>query len=233
MSPASSAVGSTSAPLGGASGAASWTPPSEDRGEAGGHRTGPLPAKPAQLPSAMPRITASQRRRFMSGNVSEIRAKPMEPPKSKRRSKGDDEEESEAFKQTLKEVLDFVIPNLGKRERKQYEQQKLRALGATPDKGEKIPYNIMQKAMKKHEAQRQEILAEEKTLGVSTSASAHRQAYIVETLRRKKKKAEKEKVKRREDRTYDLGMGAREKNGMAVIPKRSIARFQQRRGGAK
>merc|ERR1711953_1419927 len=94
--------------------------------------------------SSAPRISAAERKRFMSGKVSEIRGKKQSEITTKGGRRHETEEDRE-FKNTLREVLDYVTPQLGKHERKQYEEAKLRALGGTIEKREKVPYSKLQK----------------------------------------------------------------------------------------
>lgn len=184
-------------------------------------------AAPAEPPARPPGMSAAERRRFMSGKVSEIRTKPQKP---KGGYGGKDPEEEREFKKTLREVLDFVTPQLGRREKKQYENAKLRALGGTLDKGMKMPYSMMQRNARRQEAERQEKLQEDKLLGISTSMSSHRTTGGVNKALRQRKEAQKEKKRRHEDRLYDIGLGAREKKGMAVIPQRSLRSYQKKAG---
>merc|ERR1712224_1106703 len=123
--------------------------------------------------------------------------------------KGDIEEDAE-FKKTLREVLDFVTPQLGKQERMQYEEAKLRALGGTLDRRQKQPYNLFQQDQKRRDAKRAKVVENEKYLGVSMSA---RSGQEVDKILRKKKEALKEKKRRREDGFLRLGMGAKESRG--------------------
>merc|ERR1711974_229777 len=137
-------------------------------------------------PARAPGMSASERRRFMSGKVSQIRTKPdTESANRKGRGKygsGGDPEEDAEFKATLKQVLDYVLPNMGKKERRHYEENRVRALGGTLEKRNKMPYSLLQQEARRHEEKRQRILEEEKTLGISTSVSAHRQDRQVDKL---------------------------------------------------
>lgn len=157
----------------------------------------------------------------MSGKVSDIRSRGEGQVAERRRGGGDPEEDAE-FRKTLREVLDFVTPNLGKRERQQYEDAKIRALGGQVDARQKMPYCLLKKQMKHSEEKRKEKLEEEKQLGVSMSASGHRTGWEVDKLLRKKKEMLKDKKRRREDKFLSVGMGAKEKGGMAMIPKKAI-----------
>merc|ERR1712098_141502 len=96
-----------------------------------------------------------------------------------------------------REVLDYVTPQLGKHERRQYEEAKIRALGG------------------------------EKTLGVSTSVSSHRKQWAVDRKIKIKKEALKEKKRRREDGLLRIGLGAKESRGMAVISNRALKGLQR------
>lgn len=169
-----------------------------------------------------PRISNAEKRRFMSGKVSDIRSPGQAPPKPRKTPKQDDPEEDEEFKKTLREVLDYVVPQLGKRERKQYEDAKIRALGGQADAPQKMPYALLKKQQKKNEVERQEKLEEEKQLGVSLSANSHRRSHEVDKLLKNKKEMIKEKKKRKDDNFLSLGGGAREKGGMATFSKTAI-----------
>jgi len=163
----------------------------------------------------------------MSGNVSKIRAKGSEA--TERRRHGKESEQDAEFNKTLKEVLNYVIPQLGKQERKQWENNRIRALGGTLDKGQKIPYNCMQRWMKAQKERRKEALEEEKHLGVSMSASKHRLAHHNEKLIRNKKELKKLKMHKRDQKSMmQLGMGARESKGMVVIPNRAIRALKRK-----
>merc|ERR1712054_189572 len=99
---------------------------------------------------------------------------------SGRSGRNADPEEDAEFRKTLREVLEFVTPQLGKRERQQYEEAKIRALGGTIDTRQKMPYNLLKKQQKRHDERRKEKLEEEKTLGVSMSVSGHRMGFEVD-----------------------------------------------------
>merc|ERR1711865_880526 len=118
-------------------------------------------------------------------------------------------------------------PQLGKRERQQYEEAKIRALGGTVDARQKMPYSLLKKQAKKHEAVRQEKLEEEKHLGVSMSANNHRMGFEIDKVLKNKKEMLKEKKKRQEDGFLRIGMGAREKGGMATLSKSAIRSLQR------
>lgn len=173
-----------------------------------------------------PKVSAAEKRRFMSGKVADIRAGAR---KEERRGKGTPpSEETELFKKTLREVLDWVTPQLGKNEQRQYEEARLRALGGTLEKRVKTPYNLLQQQRKAAEEKRQKILQEEEVLGVSMSASKHRAGWAVDKLLKKKKEDLKDKKRWREDGLLRLGMGAYEKRGMAVIPQRALRAVQSK-----
>eukprot|EP00927_Polykrikos_kofoidii_P015347 TRINITY_DN16809_c1_g1_i1.p1 TRINITY_DN16809_c1_g1~~TRINITY_DN16809_c1_g1_i1.p1 ORF type:complete len:419 (+),score=95.23 TRINITY_DN16809_c1_g1_i1:36-1259(+) len=176
-----------------------------------------------------PRVSAADKRRFMSGDVAKIRSKAIQKV-SWRKKKRDDEpdaEEDREFKQTLRQVLDYVTPQLGKQERKRYEEVKLRALGGTLDKREKMPLWKLNADRKAAEATRKRKLEEESHAGVTFSTSKHRKQAAIDTRLKMKKEAIKEKKARREDGLMRLGLGAREKRGMAVIPQHQVAKFSQ------
>lgn len=181
------------------------------------------PAQPLQVPG---RPTAvSERRRFMSDKICQIRSKAQIAEEGRRR-KGESEEDA-FFKKTLKEVLNFVTPQLGKAERSQFERNKILALGGTLEKSQHHSYAFVQRKRKQLEERRQQKLQEEKILGVSFSSTQHRLAHVGDSLLRKKKKDELQKKRRRNDEILNLGMGAKESRGLAIIPKRSIRAFQR------
>jgi len=185
----------------------------------------PSSDKPAlRLPQ---RISKAEQRRFMSGKVSDIRSKGIEPPKKRGGGGGADPEEDAEFRKTLREVLDYVTPQLGKQERRQYEQAKIRALGGQLDERPKRPLNLLKKDAKRFAAKREEILEEEKHLGVSMSASKHRGRYEVDKLLKEKKEMLRDKKRRREDghNINALGLGAKEKFGMATISKGAARQY--------
>lgn len=179
--------------------------------------------KPVQrLP---PRMTAAEKRRFMSGNVADIRSKGG--PKTTAKRHGDPEEDAE-FRKTLRDVLEYVTPQLGKQERRQYEQAKIRALGGQIDERPKRPLNLLKQDAKIFERKRTAKLEEEKHLGVSMSASKHRGRYEVDKLLKEKKEMLKDKKRRREDGFLRLGLGAKENRGMAIISKGAIRKYAGR-----
>ncbi|CAK0876912.1 unnamed protein product [Prorocentrum cordatum] len=147
--------------------------------------------------------------------------------KTKEQLESEDPEEDAEFKRTLRQVLDFVTPQLGNAERRHYEEAKIRALGGTLEKRQKMPYKTLQVVQKKQEAKRQAALEEEKILGVSTSASAHRSVYAEDKAQRKRKEMAKEKRRRQQDGIMRLGMGAKEKGGLAVLPRSAVYRAQR------
>lgn len=165
---------------------------------------------------------SSEKRRFMSDKVADIRSKPKAP---KEKRKGGDTEESAEFKKTLKDVLNFVVPQLGSSERRQYDQAKIRALGGTLEKRAHEPYSVLQKRWKKQEEIRREKLAEEKTLGVSLSAVKHRNRQSGEAAIKRKEQARLEKKRRKESDILGLGAGARERRGMVVLPKNRVKAY--------
>merc|ERR1712146_569031 len=134
------------------------------------------------------------------------------------KGRGEPDENSKEFRDTLREVLDFVTPQLGKQARRHYEEAKIRALGGTLEKREKKPYRLLQEDAKHREEKRKKILAEEKLLGVTMSTTAHRIGGEEDRAIRKRKEALKEKKKRQRDGLLRIGLGAREHKGMATIP---------------
>merc|ERR1712048_381320 len=167
----------------------------------------------------------AEKRRFMSGKVADIRSKGGA--QSTERGHKAETEEDREFKKTLREVLDFVTPQLGKQERRQFEEQKIRALGGTLEKREKMPYKMLQAHRKSGEATRKKKIEEEKTLGISMSVSKHRKQWGIDQLQKQKKEELKEKKRRREGGIMRLGLGAREHKGMAVIPSASLRKYQR------
>lgn len=155
------------------------------------------PAPAASNSRAIPRMSAAEKRRFMSGKVSEIRSRG--PNSVGKGSRGGQSEEDREFRQTLREVLDFVTPQLGKEEQRQYEDAKIRALGGTVEKRNKMPYRLLQIKQKERTEQRRQQLQEEKYLGVSMSANQYRNGREVDKLLKQKKEMIKEKKRRRED----------------------------------
>lgn len=163
----------------------------------------------------------------MSGKVSQIRSKAASG--GGRSGHAGQSEEDREFRQTLREVLDFVTPQLGKEEQRQYEDAKIRALGGTVEKRNKMPYRLLQIKQKERAEERRKQLEEEKYLGVSMSANQHRNGREVDKLLRQKKEAIKEKKRRREDGLLRLGMGARESRGMAIISSSALRARGKRR----
>eukprot|EP00933_Yihiella_yeosuensis_P053414 TRINITY_DN5164_c0_g3_i1.p1 TRINITY_DN5164_c0_g3~~TRINITY_DN5164_c0_g3_i1.p1 ORF type:complete len:359 (+),score=106.72 TRINITY_DN5164_c0_g3_i1:65-1078(+) len=206
----------------------------------------PKPATVASSPAEVPKVSskaterpaprvlqvpgrpmgAAERRRFMSDKVDKIRSKPIEPEQRKGGKKKDSEEDA-FFKQTLKDVLNYVTPQLGKQERKQHEQATIRALGGTLEKRPHEPYSHVQRQLKSQERGRQLRLAEEKIMGVSFSANQQRRTNVADSLLRRNKEEKKAKQRRKENEILSLGMGAKESRGMAVIPKRALKAYQQ------
>ena len=177
------------------------------------------PERPAprvlQIPGKANR--GSEKRRFMSDKVSSIRSKPQEPKRKAQKGKSTpDMEDSAEFKQALKDVLNFVMPQLGKSERIQYEKAKIRALGGTPDKRQYEPYAALQRRRKAEDAARQRRLAEEKQLGVSLSATQQRRGVAADGATHRKKEALQAKKRRKENDILSVGAESR---GMVIIPK--------------
>merc|ERR1711865_343536 len=135
--------------------------------------------------------------------------------------KGGRTEEDAEFQKTLREVVNYVTPLLGKRERQQFEDSKVRALGGTIER-EKMPYKRFQLTIKENKAKRARLVEEDKLAGVEMSANAYKASWVVDSVLKKKKEALKDKKKRQEDGINRLGMGARERNGMATIPRAAI-----------
>mmetsp|Transcript_23774 Transcript_23774/g.55389 ORF Transcript_23774/g.55389 Transcript_23774/m.55389 type:complete len:213 (+) Transcript_23774:71-709(+) len=194
------------------------------------------PAKEAPKKSGS-RMRPGDRRRFMSDKVSAIHSGPrLEQPRSRKRSKGTDEDEklenSNEFKSIIRNVWDFVSPEVSKSARKQHSEAKIRALGGTPDKPIKMPYNVLKERQKKDKAQQKEKLEEDKFLGVSTSVSKHLNIRGVDQLLRSRKASAKTKKTRADsNRQMSLGMGAKESRGLAIIPGhalRTLGKRQQR-----
>ena len=185
------------------------------------------PAAPAQRPA--PRVLqipgksfSSEKRRFMPDKVADIRSKPQAP---KQKRKVGDTEDTAEFKKTLKDVLNFVVPQLGATERRQYEQAKVRALGGTWERRPHEPYAVLQRRWKRQEEARQQRLEEEKTLGVSFSAVKHRTRHSGEAAMNRKEQARIEKKRRKESDILGLGAGARERRGMVVLPKNRVKAY--------
>lgn len=211
-------------------GSAAQTPKVKSFGVSGGRGAASAGDAASGAAHHQRRMSASEKRRFMSGKVSNCWGEKKPPPEPSRRNKkkvGDEDDDDPEFKGALKEMLNFVMPRLGKTERKQYEAQKIRALGGTPDKRPQLPMRHMVAAQKRHDEKRKAKIEEDKYLGVKTSASNHNSHWDVERLRRVKRDEMKDKKQRRSDRITDIGMGARERNGIAYIPKRSIANMGQ------
>jgi len=203
-------------------------PPASCSAASGAPQERPAAAAASRTSAAPPRMSAAEKRRFMSGKVSEIRSKGASG--AGKSLHGGQSEEDREFRQTLREVLDFVTPKLGKEEQRQYEEAKIRALGGTVEKRNKMPYRLLQIKQKERAEQRRQQLEEEKYLGVSMSANQHRNGREVDKLLRQKKEAIKEKKRRREDGLLRLGMGARESRGMAIISSSALrARGKRRR----
>merc|ERR1712014_531277 len=161
----------------------------------------------------------------MSDKVSQIHDV-MATPEPKGKFKKGDPEETEEFKKTLKEGLDYVMPQMGKDERRQYEQSKLLALGGTLEKRPHEPYAHVKRKRVQLEQIRQEKLKEDKLLGVSLSANKHRRADIGDSARRRKEEEAKAKKRRKEGDILKLGMGAKESRGMAIIPKKNLRAYR-------
>eukprot|EP00747_Dinoflagellata_sp_TGD_P214962 gnl/TRDRNA2_/TRDRNA2_87751_c0_seq1.p1 gnl/TRDRNA2_/TRDRNA2_87751_c0~~gnl/TRDRNA2_/TRDRNA2_87751_c0_seq1.p1 ORF type:complete len:167 (-),score=38.36 gnl/TRDRNA2_/TRDRNA2_87751_c0_seq1:55-501(-) len=130
--------------------------------------------------------------------------------------------EEEEFKSTLREVLDFVHPQLGKQERKQYEDAKTRALGGTIEKSNKMPYGILQRQLQKRKEKLKELNLEQQHSGISMSANNHMPTWAVEQVLKRKKEALKEKKKRQAGGILRLGLGAHEKGGAVTISRNSL-----------
>lgn len=156
----------------------------------------------------------------MSDKVADIRSKPQAP---KQKRKAGDTEESAEFKKTLKDVLNFVVPQLGKVERRQYEQAKIRALGGTLEKRPFEPYGHLQRQHKKEEVARQNRLEKEKTLGVSLSVVKQRRRG--ESVIQRKAQERLEKKRRKDNDILGVGAGARERGGMVVLSKKKIQAY--------
>lgn len=183
----------------------------------GASSTGP---KPVARQLEMPRSSvASEKRRFMSEKVSMIRSKPTVVQVVK---KG--EEDTAEFKKTLKDVLNFVVPQMGRRTRRQYEEAKLRALGGTLEKRPFEPYAALRDRQKKEEAARQKRLEAEKTLGVSFSAHKQRRGYNGQAAMSRKEQESREKKKRKSSDILNVGVG-RERRGMVVLPKSKVKKY--------
>jgi len=198
-------------------------------GPSDGKAAGPLPVQ-----RLGPSISAAERRRFMSGKISDIRSDGRQGAEDdgvrhRRRGPTDPEEDAE-FKKTLKQVLDFVTPQLDKNAQKQYEEAKILALGGTLEKRRKINYAALQRSARRAEAARQEKVKEDKQLGITSHVSQHRAVWEVDKLRKKRKQEFREKKRRREDGLLRLGMDAREKKGLVTIPQHAVRSFMKKSG---
>ena len=179
-------------------------------------------ARVLQIPG---RSFSSEKRRFMSDKVADIRSKPQAPKQKRKGGKGGDTEDTAEFKKTLKDVLNFVVPQMGKFERRQYEEAKVRALGGTLEKRPHEPYSVLQKRWKRQEETRQQRLEEEKNLGVSLSVVKHRTRHGGEVAMNRKEQARIEKKRRKESDILGLGAGARERRGMVMLPKNRVKAY--------
>lgn len=169
-------------------------------------------------------VSAAERRRFMSGKVSEIRSKATQG-HTATSSSAKSQQEAE-FNKTLREVLQFVTPHLGKQERRQWEEAKILALGGTIEKRQKTPYGVLQRDRKRARATRTEAEAEKKQTGFITSNDRFAVlAWEKDNIMKKRKQQVKEKHKKRDAfNLLRLGMGARERKGLVTIPKTQLRR---------
>eukprot|EP00929_Paragymnodinium_shiwhaense_P083516 TRINITY_DN44556_c0_g1_i1.p1 TRINITY_DN44556_c0_g1~~TRINITY_DN44556_c0_g1_i1.p1 ORF type:complete len:333 (+),score=118.34 TRINITY_DN44556_c0_g1_i1:78-1076(+) len=186
-----------------------------------------LPASGPGRPGP-PRMSAAEKKRFMSGKISDLRSTPQVEEDRRRRQKSEKTEEEKEFNSTLREILEFVTPQLGKQQQRQYHEQKIRALGGTIEKRDKMPYKILQQHRKNAEETRKKKIAKDKLLGVTKDASAHRKQWAVDRHIKQKKEALKEKTARRNDGLLRVGLGAKEHKGMAVISKKEVAKLSRK-----
>ena len=96
------------------------------------------------------------------------------------RSNNTDAENDLDFKNIAKEVREFGVSGLSKKDKKKYMQEKAQALGARKPKGQKIPYPILQRALKVRKEREAKQMEHEKSMGI---------------FRKKKKQSKKSDIK--------------------------------------
>mmetsp|Transcript_21858 Transcript_21858/g.49821 ORF Transcript_21858/g.49821 Transcript_21858/m.49821 type:complete len:321 (+) Transcript_21858:47-1009(+) len=179
------------------------------------------------------RVARPDRRRFMSDKVADIRSKPQiaqQGRKRKKRSEDDEIEQSGEFKKLLQDVWTYVTPHMDRGAAKQFEQAKIRAYGGTADKLIKMPYRMLKERQKQDAIKQQEKVEADKILGVVTSVDKHRNKRGVhQALSHRKQEIKSKYARQAASRQMGLGMGARERRGMAVIPKQALDKFSKKR----
>lgn len=180
-----------------------------------------------QAPAERRPPTGREKRQFLSDDISSIFSRKKKTEEKGQSRKDKEIEDSKEFKGILHEVLNFVTPQLGKKERLQFEEAKIRALGGTIEK-KKMRYSVFQAQNKHAKEVIKRKLEEEKFSGVSMSASGHRNHFQVDRVLKKKAAAIKKK-KSTQENVNRLGGGAREKGAMVTFSSAAVKRLQRGR----
>lgn len=86
--------------------------------------------------------------------------------KWKKRKSNRDEKEKEDFKSIFQDVKEFGVTGFSKKDRKKYEEKKAQELGARKPKGQKVPYPILQYAVKVRKEREKERIEMDKAMGI-------------------------------------------------------------------
>ena len=86
--------------------------------------------------------------------------------KQKKRRGNSDENQTDDFKSIFQDVKEFGVTGFSKKERKKYEEKKAQELGARKPKGQKVPFPILQYAVKVRKEREKERIEMDKAIGM-------------------------------------------------------------------
>ena len=87
---------------------------------------------------------------------------------SKGSTKRENSPNEQDFKSIFEDVRSLGVTGFSKKERKKMEEQKMQSLGARKQKGQKVPYPILQQVIKKKQEKEKERQEMEKAMGIFT-----------------------------------------------------------------
>jgi len=118
-------------------------------------------------------------------------------------------------------VLDWVYPQMGKPQRRQYEQAKIRALGGTADKNEKINFRYLQQKVKAQKARAEKAKEEAKFAGVRLMGP---EALLARKKEKEKGEKKRQKKQRDKERDFTASVG-KFKGGMLTLGSRAMKAY--------
>ena len=164
---------------------------------------------------------------FMSGSLSRMKKKPQGAqtlaPGDKKRTEAMKEALSQKkdFNETLRAMLDFVVPKMEKHQRKQYENQKIRALGGKLEKTPHESYKLIQRRAEKRKVRQADLKKQEAELGVRMTVNNGMNTQQALAVAKKKAK----RLKDAKNNKHILSEVGFEKGGMLKVRKNIVKKY--------